>query len=240
MFYRLKTTSPSARFLLLTSDYAYCKPDNNPSPSEFDNSPRSTSVFGTDSYSRSLRRAFSRAKMLAFFNPDLTQFITLTYKQQNNTPEQVQSDLKRFIRLQRKNKKESLKYIYVLEYQKRGSIHVHMVANDVLDCELNKNGYLSVKGWHSGFTSVQQIHISKFDSDFKPYLYLFKYMSKAQRVGKSFIHCSRNFDKIEVVDYADYINELKKGNCLYKEDYQFEINDRSCRITKKYYRQEKN
>lgn len=239
MFYRLKTTSPSARFLLLTSDYSYCHLNNNPNSSHY--TPiRQVSNFGTDSYSRSLRRAFSRAKMLAFFNPDLTQFITLTYKQQNNTPEQVQSDIKRFLRLQRKNKKTPLKYIYVLEYQKRGSIHVHMVANDVLDCETNKNGYLSVKGWYSGFTSVKQIHISQFDNEFKPYLYLFKYMSKAQRVGKSFIHCSRNFDKIEVVDYATYIDVLKKEDCLYKEDYQFEINERTCRISKEYYRQKEN
>lgn len=307
-FYSLKSTSSQDSLLLTKSNYLF----NN--DIQFDRSqPRKLSIIGSDSYKRSLRRAFTRAKLLAFFNPDLTQFITLTYKSNEQNYNKVIDDIKLLIKnhnnnIQKQSKqknyslidrdyrnrqlelstfpqaehhlatepeiapellndprrsrdcgnvdnsgqvvkpshnhnqlKESqtsetnpLKYIYVMELQKRGAIHVHMIANEALKYEVNKNGYLSVAGWSHGFSSV--FTIKDFDSNFRPYLYLFKYMAKAQRVGRSFIHVSKNFDKIENVDYDRYINQVSEGVKIHEEDYKFTIKEKDYTISKIYLR----
>ena len=292
-YYRLKSTPQKTSFILQKTNYPYINPD----PQKQDYKPRQLSKINSDSYQRSLRRAFSRAKLLAFFNPDLTQFITLTYKINQQDPQKTIQDIKNLIKYQTKlktnysqgapttgkkqtpktqytvppelstgkpiptalpvgnskkrknlpepleevhrNKANSFKYIYVMELQKRGAVHVHMICNDWLEYE-KVGKYVNVVGWsHHGFSDVRTI--KDFDMNFKPYLYLFKYMQKAQRVGKSFIHASRNFDKIEALDYDQYIDKLDKDNILYKEDHEFTINDKKCIINKEYYRKsEKN
>jgi len=321
MFYRLKSSSKLARFILLTSDYSYCN-FNNPNPSHFSLS-RSSSILGSTSYLRSLRRSFSYSKLLSFFNPDLNTFITLTYKSNQTSVSQVLYDIKQLIKKTKYNKKitinkkiqnsilrkntksddlsirgiyqnnsvhglctfpqaciknpnvlvpittkknsktssrsacgnvhkptriptveeesnlESLanndiKYIFVLERQKRGSIHVHMISSPGFITTLNKNNYLSIKYWKHGFSTVATL--ADFDTNFKPYLYLFKYMYKSERIGKSFIHTSRGFDKINTLDYADYIQTLDKENLLFKEDYNFLIDEKPCTLSKEYFK----
>jgi len=232
-YFSLKTTSSKKDFLLQVANYSFFQPEH-----KSNNQPRQLSIIGSDSYKRSLRRAFSRAKLLAFFNPDLTHFITLTYREEFNTPNQVIDDIKLLVKRQKrtalKNKKPQLKYIYVMELQKRGSIHVHMIANKALEYEINKNGYRSVKDWSHGFSSV--LTIKDFDNNFRPYLYLFKYMAKAQRVGRSFIHISKNFDKIGSVDYADHIKNLSEGEIIHEENYLFKIEEKTYSINKNYIR----
>lgn len=252
---------------------------------------RNQSQLNSQSYNRSLRRSLSRAKMLAFFNPDMIYFSTFTYKLNNHTPEQVVQDIKQFIKYQKKslprdslyslnnnlldnnrdvlhistrnNKKHiitpavdfphkrlkktssspcgnvqnfepRLKFIYVLERQKRGSIHVHMIHNNFFQTFTNKNGYQSLKYWNHGFTST--LTIENFDKNFKPYLYLFKYMHKTERVARSFIHTSRSFDKIAKVDFDKYIHYLKALEIYYEEDAKFSVNDVDYTIQKTYYK----
>lgn len=232
MYHSLKTTLDKQKYLYTQ------KTNPNPPPSDIDRTkPRYLSKKGTDAYNRSLRRAFARAKLLAFFNPDLTQFITFTYKGLEHTPKDVTEHIKYLAKQhKRRQKKDStlpkFKYMYVMEYQKRGSIHVHMIANESLHTVENRNGYREISDWTHGFSSV--LTINDTDANFKPYLYLFKYMTKAERIGKSFIHISRNFDKIVNVDYGEYIQILKEGNLLHKEDYEIIINDQQARITKEY------
>lgn len=286
-YIKLKTNPSRSSFLLTKTNYAY----SNPHPQKKPYKPRPLSKINSESYNRSLRRAFSRAKQLAFFNPDLTQFITLTYHQNLQDPNKAIQDIKNLITYQTNlnttklqiekkedylreddgcldlnsprrhettapsenreardqreqsprsltssqnvRKKSDFKYIYVFETQKRGAIHVHMIANEWLQLE-RKNGRLNVKGWSHGWSEVRSIR--ETDNNFKPYLYLFKYMKKAQRVGKSFIHVSRNFDKISDIDYDYYIQKLTREHILFKEDYQFELNDKIHSITKEYYR----
>lgn len=226
----LKTDSQIKTFVLQRTNYLFSQ------KVDFDRSGfRTLSIVGTDAYNRSLRRAFARAKLIAFFNPDLNQFITLTYKANITDCNRVISDLKIFFKSQRRHLTIPIKYLYVLELQKRGAIHVHLIASKGLQTETNKNGYLSLSGWSHGFSSV--LNIKQFDNDFKPYLYLFKYMTKAQRVGNSFIHTSRNFDKIKTIDYREYIHFLTEENLLYSEDTKFNLdNEKNYTISKKYYR----
>ena len=322
-YYTLKTNPEKTKFLLQSSNYCYKKPSTTSTNKEkTPPKPRQQSQLGTDSYKRSLRRAFARSKQLAFFNPDLNQFITLTYKGTNHTPEQVQQDIKNLIKQEKKhrqthtnysqeappitgssqqkkphlaeptnpptlasliriktpqeriaelavdgntngqatendttatklekkkdlggapeevhrNEAKPFKYIYIMEYQERGSIHVHMIANECFTYDINEYGHPELKYWAKGFSNIRTI--KDFDFNFKPYLYLFKYMYKAERIGKSFVHTSRGFDKIETVQYDKYIETLKAENRMYKEDWEFYLDgdEQPKRISKEYYR----
>lgn len=163
---------------------------------------RRQSYFGTKSYRDSLQRAFNRAKEQVYFNPDMTNFITLTYAKEDNSIEEVLHDVKMLIkrenRLADRAERGELKYLYIMEYQERGSIHVHMIANDSFSLQVNSNGYKELTYWAKGFSSVLQI--TDFDQNFRPHLYLFKYMRKSQRIGKSFVHASRNLKNYETTD----------------------------------------
>lgn len=150
---------------------------------------RAESEYNTKSYRDGLQRAFNNAKQKIFFNPDMIYFATLTYKGVDHTPEDVLRDLKLFFKKQR-SLGYNPKYIAVMEYQKRGSIHVHLVLNKELRIEKNLNGYFHLPDWRKGFSSV--LSIGDFDENFRPYLYLFKYMKKSRRIGKSFLYSSRN------------------------------------------------
>lgn len=96
---------------------------------------------------------------------------------------------------------EKIKYIAVLEYQKRGSIHVHMITNQ-LPFEQNKNKYLHLPDWKKGYSSA--LHISQFDNNFRPYLYLFKYMKKSQRIGRYFVYASRGLNNFKQMDIDEF------------------------------------
>lgn len=313
MYYSLKTTKNKNSFILTKTT----KQNNHTQPLTPETSPNTTNTsshkqkpetrtqtqLGTHNYNRSLRRAFARAKLLAYFNPDLNTFITLTYKSSTHTPEQTIQDIKNLIKKHNKknllpptetpatpsiidfawqrpgctkiasgtaknsnplnlkkpknilswyamqsvekeeveklcegqgNEWKPFKYIYVMEYQKRGSIHVHMVCNNALEMRKNQNNHWELTDWKKGFSSI--LTIKDVDNNFKPYLYLFKYMSKAQRIGSSFIHTSKNFDKIETVDYHDYLQVLTEENLLFEEDQEFEFDNTRHRIIKGYFK----
>jgi len=162
-------------------------------------SQRSESVYNTKSYRDSLQRAFNKAKEQIYFNPDMTNFVTLTYKENMQSIEQCLKDVKQLIKYETRKSnglspagsgRTKAKYIFIMEYQKRGALHVHMIANNFLSLQVNKNGYPSLKYWTKGFSS--HLQITDLDENFRPHLYLFKYMKKSQRIGKSFIHSSRN------------------------------------------------
>jgi len=190
----------------------------------------SQTVVGTENYKDSLQRAFNRVKQQVFFNPDMIYFVTLTYEGKNHTPDDVLHDLKIFLKNTRR-KGYKPKYVAVFEYQKRGSIHVHLITNNQFRIELNKNGYMHFPDWKKGFSSV--LTIDKFDSDFKPFLYLFKYMKKSERIGRSFVYSSRNLNNsVKLpVDFFD----MKLYNELATERTEAVLPDGKKIIYKKYY-----
>jgi len=189
------TLNTSQKAILISSHHYRSKPRP-----KREYKPRTEAQYNTKSYNDGLQRAFNKAKLQIYFNPDMKYFVTLTYRGTNHTPEKVLNDVKVLIKRESRQSRspdgqsgaKTAKYIYIMEYQKRGSIHVHMITNDFLSLQVNANGYRSLKFWPHGFTSV--LTINDFDENFRPYLYLFKYMRKAQRIGKSFIHASRNLN----------------------------------------------
>lgn len=196
------------RALVIRSHHNRSKPKNRIYTSEN----RKESEFTTKSYNDSLQRSFNNAKKQIFFNPDMQYFVTLTYKGIEKDVDKAMMDVKNLVRLERRRGND-LKYIYVFEWQKRGSLHIHMISNKRFTTHKNKNNYDSLTYWKHGFTSM--LHIKDFDENFKPYLYLFKYMRKAQRIGKSFVHSSRNlknYEETEKVDYMKYVHMNMERN----------------------------
>jgi len=191
--------------------------------------PRKEATYTTKSYNDGLQRAFNMAKLQVFFNPDMTNFITLTYKENLQDLDQALQDIKYLVKKTNRrleaeagsHARRQLKYIYIFEYQARGALHVHMIANDGFFLQVNKNGYNSLQDWPHGFTSVLQI--TDFDQNFRPYLYLFKYMRKSQRIGKSFVHTSRNLKNFHEIK-TENLN-IEEWDTKNQERTQHHIND---------------
>ena len=100
-------------------------------------------------------------------------FVTLTYKENQEDIKKGKEDFKNFIKRwnyqRKKQKEEALKYVYVVEFQKRGAVHFHCIFFNV--------GYINKKKlaalWGKGFVKVNKIdHVDNVGS------YVVKYMEK--------------------------------------------------------------
>lgn len=173
-------------------------------------------------------RAFSNAKQKIYFNKDLTEFVTLTYHDNMQNYDVLLQDMKIFLKSERRSGSNP-KYLWVVEKQKRGALHVHMICNDFLTKKRNKNGYYDAIKWPHGWSSIKTIKGT--DVNFKPYLYLFKYMNKSQKIGGRYVHSSRNLNNYTVLTDFDFNKKLKKQ--VYKEISQLGTLD--SHIVKEYY-----
>ena len=182
---------------------------------------RAEAQFNTKSYNDALQRAFNNAKAQVYFNPDMRHFVTLTYRGADHDINRVMDDLKVFLKTESRAGHKNIKYIWVAEYQKRGSIHVHLITNNDFETFTNKNGYLQLTNWKHGFSSF--LTVNDFDENFRPHLYLFKYMRKAQRIGKSFLHSSRNLNNFEKI--KDYDPDPNLWDTKVQERTEAHIND---------------
>lgn len=197
------------------------------------------SKHGDKTYKNNLNRAFNHVKNIVFFNPDMTNFITFTYHINQQDIKQVLHDIKQTVKYTRnaRNKKGTPitpKYVYILEYQKRGALHVHMIANDFFLTQINQHGHPEVKYWNNGFTNIRKL--SEFDGNFKPYLYLFKYMQKAERIGKRFIHTSRGLANFVKVDYNSFKPIIKGKTPIHTYESSFTLpNNTTMTTVKEYY-----
>lgn len=81
---------------------------------------------------RSLRQIFRTLRQLIatnFTGGESELFLTLTYANQTNDPDQIHNDLKKFW-LRLKYKYDSLKYIAIVEPHATGMFHIHMLLSD--------------------------------------------------------------------------------------------------------------
>lgn len=170
-----------------------------------------TNVSESDRVAKS--RAFNLAKKKVFFNPDLQFFITLTYAENMQDYQKLRDDMRQFLQTERRNSSLDIKYIWVVEKQKRGALHVHLISNTSFTTILNQNGYKQLTNWMHGFSSV--LSIDGTDGNFKPYLYLFKYIKKSQKIGGRYVHSSRNLNNFD--EYTDFKFDSQLKNHLLQE-----------------------
>lgn len=86
-----------------------------------------------------LNKARNNIIRLVNCNPELCTFITFTYASNMQDLKQSKEDLRQCIRYMQKFWK-GLKYLYVLEYQRRGAIHYHMLCNIPMTIKTARNG----------------------------------------------------------------------------------------------------
>jgi hypothetical protein len=135
----------------------------------------------------SKRQAFKKASDLLFFNDDMTNFVTLTYRKQHKNYSMVLDDLKNLSRSEK-----NFKYIAVVERHKTGCYHIHLITSVLATVSL-RSGFCSAVHWKKGFSDVRSIR--SFDENFNIFKYLFKYLAKADKIGGRWVLKSRNLNK---------------------------------------------
>lgn len=154
-------------------------------------------------------RARRNVMMTANANPDLDKFLTLTYKDNVTDIDRARKDFDRFLkRLKHHNDKE-LKYIDVIEFQKRGAIHFHLLCNLPF---VNVDELAQI--WGFGF-----VRINRIDNVDNVGAYITKYMTKEnvdeRLTGKKCYSMSRNLKKpIVVTDYITRSGHSEIDNIL--------------------------
>lgn len=183
----------------------------------------------SDKNKRSDNINFARKRLRRLINSNVTgndMFVTLTYANNMCDITQAKKDYKVFIKAM-KRKGYDLKYVYVVEFQKRGAVHFHAIF---FDCGYIDSLFLA-SVWKRGFVKINRIN----DVD-NAGAYVVKYMNKDlvddRLIGKDLYGRSRGLkepietNKPQEVNglleaYADdlvycssYNNEYK-GNMVY-------------------------
>ena len=166
-------------------------------------------------------RSRNKVYDLAFQNENRWKsFITLTfadnisdidyaYKKLNIWLKQIKRSLKR--------NNDDFYYLGVIEFQKRGAIHYHLLTNlecnsNLLTLQENKDNMYDVKYWSHGYTSA--FDLTDTDDNFNCAKYMCKYMTKKNddnrlKNHRRYYH-SRNLEKPLEVTYMDYDIQFKQ------------------------------
>ena len=174
------------------------------------------------------RRNNVRRLVCANFTNENCKFLTLTFVENETDIKKCNLEFKNFIkRLKYQFKLNDLKYITVIEFQKRGAVHYHVMLNIpyIPHKKLEKL-------WKNGFVFVNKIkNVDNLGA------YLVKYMTKdtadKRLQGQKAYFCSRNLNKpLEMTDikYSDLFeshwkmieNKIKKCTPVYESTYDTE------------------
>lgn len=120
----------------------------------------------------------ARNKIRRLINANFTEdslFITLTYAENMKDVDQGSYDLKKFLQ-KMKRKQKDFQYVAVVEFQKRGAVHYHMLCNYRIEysthAELQAHERALGKAWGHGFVDIG------YKKNDNAGAYLIKYMTK--------------------------------------------------------------
>lgn len=115
-----------------------------------------------------LNKARNNIIRLINCNPDLTTFITLTYADNMQDLQLSKYHLKAFFKMMQEDF-VNFKYLYVLEFQRRGAIHYHLLCNLYVPVETAKLKEYKQEGqkilenqfhdmyWQHGFVDIRDL-----------------------------------------------------------------------------------
>ena len=146
-------------------------------------------------------------KWLINSNPDMTKFLTLTFKDNETDLQNCNEKFKAFIR-KLSRVKPTLKYLAVPEFQKRGAVHYHLLLNlDYVDqkviADLWSHGFIKIKKIRPG-TNIGW-YISK---------YIGKDLTDKRYFNNKKYFRSRNLDKPMIFHSAHEVDNFLKLNSL--------------------------
>lgn len=187
----------------------------------------------------SLIRTRNRIVDLALENEEVwTTFITLTFKENISNVEIANKMFNHFTKQIRRSFPNFM-YLGVLEFQKRGAVHYHLLTN--LKCGSNlcplqedKEKQYDVKYWNHGFSSV--FDLTETDKSFNVGLYLVKYLYKdfSNRLwGRNKILKSNNLRNPTIFDLEEN-NEKYNYAKEYIESHGYEYTEKEIIPKNKY------
>lgn len=143
-----------------------------------------------------LTRTRRNIKRLINANPDMDKFITLTFANNVQDIDNANYEFKKFIqKLKYHYNNDDLKYLAVIEFQKRGAVHFHFVSNLPFI-----SAFRLEKIWGNGFIKVNKI---KNCDNLGAYLskYLGKETNQLLYKKKKFFYSKNTLDKpLEIIN----------------------------------------
>ena len=144
-------------------------------------------------------RTRNEMRRLINANPELLTFLTLTFKENISDIQLANKIFNRFIVRIRKED-ENFKYIAVIEFQKRGAVHYHLLCNldiknlaDATKRRIFKQNF-SQNQWKNGFVKVKEVeHVDNMGAYFCKYLSKDMFDERMFRKKKYF--CSQNLNR---------------------------------------------
>lgn len=169
------------------------------------------------------QRARKTVRDTANANPQLNKFLTLTYAENMTDLKRARYDFDKFIK-RLKSIHKDLQYIEVVEFQKRGAIHFHLLCN-LPYVDVN---FLGEKVWKLGF-----VRLNRLDNIDNVGAYVTKYMSKdnldERLIGKKCYSMSKGLNKPKCYtsdkdDIEDIIQLISRENIVrsYSNEYETE------------------
>lgn len=137
--------------------------------------------------------------------------LTLTYKENVQDYERVRKDFDKFVKRIKYNYNFVLKYLRVIELQKRGAIHFHVVVFSPEFCRIPYNEVYSI--WGHGAVHIRIIEALDDVTADRIGGYLGKYLTKSKEIAsnKKIYTTSRN------------LKRLKKERIVIEDEEQSEI-----------------
>lgn len=187
---------------------------------------KSSSGNSDDNYKQKngYRRKRLLRRLINANSDELTKFFTLTFKNNVKNLDKAYYELKKFKKrlkyyLSKKHKTE-FKYVVVVEFQKRGAVHFHMLCN----LPFIKSKVLQ-EMWSNGF-----IKINKIDDVDNVGSYVVKYMGKdfedKRLEGRKRYNRSRNLkEPEEILDkkrVAEILSQLPDKNIVFEKTFDNE------------------
>lgn len=170
------------------------------------------------------QRARNTLRRLINANFDNTSlFITLTYEENMKEVDKGTYDFKKFVQKMKRRQKD-FQYVAVIEFQKRGAVHFHMLCNYRIEWnnhkELQTHERDLGKVWGHGFVDIG------YKQNDNAGAYLIKYMTKENNdvrlQGKKRYFYSRSLEKPkELVGYeaVQIIKELEDMPAVFTNEY---------------------
>jgi len=159
-------------------------------------------------------RTRERIRHMVNSNPDLDKFLTLTFKRNLTSVPEANYEFKKFAQRLKYHYKKDLKYLTVLEFQKRGAVHFH----SILSLPYVKKDLLDSL-WGHGF-----IKINRLNSCNNIGAYVSKYIGKEPMLlkGKKKFFYSKNLQKPYETANKQVIDHMLSSGIISAETLVFE------------------
>lgn len=181
------------------------------------NSPFTSSEVKNENRGKVARRARSYVRRMVNANPQLNKFLTLTFAENLTDLELARYEFDKFLK-RLKTRFNGFQFVLVVEFQKRGAIHFHLLCNLPF-----VNVQELAKIWRHGF-----IRLNRIDNVDNVGAYITKYMTKdsidERLIGKKCYSMSKGLNKpkeyTDEKDISEVLKNLETVKRIYTSEFE--------------------